>query len=190
MKELINNNKTLIFIGIIIVSAFSRIIVHPWNLTPVGAMAIFSGAYLSRGFLKYLIPLGAYWLSDLVVMNTLYAHYFEGFQWFGSVGVFVALFAIIGLSSLIFNKVERSKYLITSVPTAIIMSIVFFLVTNSGSWLSNPIYPKNITGLFSSLGAGVPFFQATLTSYVFYSVILFGLVYLMERNTQNSQLAA
>ena len=44
-----NENLSLLLRGAVIVtlitvSAVLRIVPHPWNLTPVGAMALFSGA--------------------------------------------------------------------------------------------------------------------------------------------------
>ncbi len=177
------NKKTsiLLFIGIIIVAAFSRLLPHPWNLTPVGAMAIFSGAYLSRNLWMYIIPLAAYWISDLVVMNSIYASYYDGFQWFGSLGVFIALGAMILISSLIFKSKSKSSFLAWSIPTAVLSSVAFFLITNFGAFISNPIYPKNFGGLMMSYEAGLPFFQNTLSSNVFYSIVLFGLVHLFDR---------
>ncbi len=175
------NKAFLFFVLIVLVAAFSRIIPHPWNLTPVGAMAIFSAAYLGKNKWKYGIPLLAYWLSDLLVMNILYANYYQGFQWFGSLGVYIALATIILISAKIFKKKQSKQYLLWSIPAALASSIAFFLITNFASFLWNPIYPKNPTGLIASYTAGLPFFQNTLVSNVAYSIILFGIAALFER---------
>ncbi len=180
-KQIDNKSSFLVFAGIVIIAAFSRLIPHPWNLTPVGAMAIFSGAYLTRNWLMYAIPLFAYWVSDLVVMNTIYAAYYDGFQWLGSIGVYIALAAIILISSQIFKSKKAKEYFKWSIPTALVSSVVFFLISNFSSFLIDPIYPKNIAGLMSSYVAGLPFFQNTLSSFVFYSVVLFGVAVLFQK---------
>src|SRR5690349_19500842 len=51
----------------ILAAAALRLVPHPPNFTPIGAMALFSGAYLGRNGLAFAAPLGALLLSDLVL---------------------------------------------------------------------------------------------------------------------------
>ena len=48
-------------------AAALRLVPHPPNFTPIGAMALFSGAYLGRRVLAFAAPLAALLLSDLVL---------------------------------------------------------------------------------------------------------------------------
>ena len=49
-----------IFVAILVAAAL-RLVPHPPNFTPIGAMALFSGAYLGRkGVIAFAAPLGAY----------------------------------------------------------------------------------------------------------------------------------
>src|ERR1017187_9364765 len=66
----------------ILAAAFSRLILHPWNFTPIGAMAIFGAAYFSNRLIAFGIPLLALWLSDIVLYNTVYPAYHTGFWLF------------------------------------------------------------------------------------------------------------
>jgi hypothetical protein len=57
---------------------------------------------------------------------------------------------------------------------AIAGAVVFFLVTNFGSWLAFDTFPKNPAGLLACYAAGIPFFINSLLGDLFYSAVLFG----------------
>jgi hypothetical protein len=52
--------------------AMTRVIPHPWNFTPVGALCLFGGACFARRWAAFAVPLAALLLSDLVLAVTLY----------------------------------------------------------------------------------------------------------------------
>src|SRR6478735_10223565 len=62
-----NQSRILALLGAILVAAVLRLVPHPPNFSPIGAMALFSGAYLGRRPLAFVAPLGAMLLSDLVL---------------------------------------------------------------------------------------------------------------------------
>src|SRR5258708_14503693 len=49
----------------IILAAVLRIVPHPWNFTPIGAMALFSGAMFRDRRVAFLFPLVALFAGDL-----------------------------------------------------------------------------------------------------------------------------
>ena len=59
--------------------------------------------------------------------------------------------------------------------------MLFFLVTNFGAWIGSPMYPQTAGGLAAAYIAGVPFFQWTVLSTLFYSALLFGGFALLRR---------
>ncbi len=67
---------------IVISAAFSRLLPHPPNFTPIGAMALFGAAYFSKKHIALILPIIAMFLSDLVINNVVYAQYFDGFTFF------------------------------------------------------------------------------------------------------------
>src|SRR6476620_10729261 len=74
----VNNSRILALLAAILLAAALRLVPHPPNFTPIGAMALFSAAYLGRRTLAFVAPLGALLLSDLVLgfyhgMATVYA---------------------------------------------------------------------------------------------------------------------
>src|SRR3954463_13500030 len=62
-----NHSRLLALLSAILGAAALRLIPHPPNFTPIGAMALFSGAYLGRRWLAFAAPLGALMLSDAVI---------------------------------------------------------------------------------------------------------------------------
>ena len=54
-------------------------------------------------------------------------------------------------------------------------SILFFLITNFGVWLtSGGFYPMTFEGLLTSYAAGIPFFQNSLLGDLVFTGALFG----------------
>jgi len=54
------NPTRYVFLTIMIVSAaVARLLPHPPNVTPIGAMALFAGACFADRRLAYLVPLAA-----------------------------------------------------------------------------------------------------------------------------------
>ncbi len=59
----------LAVILLILIASFSRIIPHMPNFTPIGAMALFGGAYFKNKYHAFIIPILSLWISDLVINN-------------------------------------------------------------------------------------------------------------------------
>lgn len=167
-----NRKHWALFVGMIIVAAMSRFIPHWHNFTAVGAMGLFGAAYLNNKYLSYLIPLAALWFSDLVLNNVVYASFHEGFVWFTDYSIFVYMgFVLVVLvGHLLLKKISFTSILGAS----LMASLVFFLVSNFGSFLLDPMYPKSLTGLGSAYIAGIPFFWNSLLANIFYSFALIG----------------
>ena len=53
-------------------------------------------------------------------------------------------------------------------------SVIFFILTNLGVWISSTFYPKTVAGLVECYAMAVPFFSNTLLGSFFYTVIMFG----------------
>ena len=50
-------------------------------------------------------------------------------------------------------------------------SLIFYIITNFGAWISSDMYEKNLNGLFSSYVMALPFFKNTLISTLIFSYI-------------------
>ena len=85
--------------------------------------------------------------------------------------VFTAAFILITLVG--FFLLKKIK-LTTVIGAGLSASIIFFLVSNFGVWLGNPMYPQNISGLMACYVTAIPFFGNTISGDLFYSAVLFG----------------
>src|SRR4051812_8817211 len=168
MQAAMNGNHTRLFaiLTAVVAAAALRLVPHPPNFTPIGAMALFSGAYLPRRALAFVAPLAALLLSDVIL------GFYHGMAF---VYATTALVVMIGwwLSS------RRSALLIGA--AAVASSITFFVLTNFGMWLFSGFYPLSWTGLSACYVAAIPFFQNTIAGDLFYSGLLFGGFALLER---------
>jgi hypothetical protein len=158
--------------GMILLAALSRLIPHPANFAPVGGMALFGAAWFSKRYWSFIIPIVSMWISDLVLNNVVYGQYFDGFVWFYGGSLFTyGAFALIVLFGMFTLKKVRIPNLIVS---ALGASVIFFLVSNFGVWLSTGMYPHTAAGLGACYVAGIPFFTNTLAGDLVYTAVLFG----------------
>lgn len=158
---------------LIVLAALSRLIPHPPNVAPIAGMALFGAAYYSKKYWAYLIPIAAMWVSDMILNNVLYAQYFDSFVWFYSGSLFTyAAFALIVLLGSVTLKKKNVGNIIFS---ALGASVIFFIVSNFGVWLTSPLYAKTWLGLTSCYTAAIPFLQNTLIGDLAYTGVLFGL---------------
>ena len=75
--------------------------------------------------------------------------------------------------------------------TATVGSIVFFLITNLGSWFAmTEDYPRTLAGLVDCYIAGLPFFRNTLTGDLVFSAAFFGIAYLVKAHAGEEASAA
>ncbi len=163
--------------ALIFIAALSRVLPHPPNFSPIEAVALFGGAYFAKRHWALLVPLAAMFASDLalgLVNGGIYWDYFASAGYL-LVYVCIALSTVLGFG--LRGKVSGGRVLGYSLAG----SMLFFVVTNFGAWLSDPAYPKTAAGLLAAYVAGVPFFQWTVLGTLFYAALLFGGFELLRR---------
>ena len=144
--------------ALIVLGIVSRLAPHPWNATPVMAIALLGGTYLSKRS-AILLPLTIVALSDLIIGW----HSTAPFTW----GAFV-------LTGLIAWWVRPRPSPFRVVMGALSGSVSFFLITNFGVWLVGGLYPRSVAGLQQCFVAALPFFRNTLMGDVVYTTVFFG----------------
>jgi hypothetical protein len=157
--------------ALILLAALSRLLPHPPNFTPIGAMALFGAAYFNRRWLALAIPFGALFLSDLLINNILYREFYPQFTWFTSGWIYgaFALVMLLGLAVLR-RRVSAPRLLAGSLGA----SLLFYLVTNFAVWAQGGMYPPTWEGLMLCYAAGLPFLGNTLAGDLFFTGVLFG----------------
>lgn len=171
MKNKIHIRYSVI-IFIILIAAFSRLLPHPSNFAPLGAMALFGSVHFSKRLVSVLIPVISMWISDLLINNWIYGEYFDHFIWFypgfyWTYGSF-ALIALFG--STIIKEVNTKRVILGSISA----SLAFYLFSNFGVWISTGMYAQTLNGLATCYIAGLPFFKNTLAGDLVYSGLMFG----------------
>ena len=121
MIKLKNNLKVLIIpVSLILVLSFSRLIPHPHNFTPILAAGVFGGFYFKNFILSLFVVIISMFVGDLII----------GFH---STMIFTysALAAAVGIAMLI-KKFNFKEVILSGISS----SVIFFLITNFGSWIS------------------------------------------------------
>jgi hypothetical protein len=158
--------RTLLAFVLIVLAAALRIAPHPWNFTPVGATALFSGAVLRDRRLAFLFPLLALFVGDVVVgFHKLIPIVYASFLVNVALGLWLSDQRTIARISL----------------ATLLGAIQFFMVTNFAVWQFLGGYPHTGSGLVACYLAGIPLFWNTLAGDAFYVTLLFGGFALAER---------
>src|SRR5437667_281411 len=158
--------RTLLALALILLAAGLRIAPHPLNFTPLGAMALFSGALLKNRRLAFLFPLVALFVGDVFIgFHNLLPIVYASFLITVAIGLWLR---------------DRRSIARISLST-FLGAIQFFLVTNFAVWWLLNSYPKTASGLAACYLAGIPFFWNTLAGDAFYAALLFGAYALAER---------
>ena len=142
--------------------AFSGAVWTMGNFAPLAAIALCGAIYFPKR-LALILPLAMLFVSDLV----LNAHYHAALINIEMAGHLAAL-AMVGGIGLMLRERPRAGLIFGG---SVASSVIFYLVTNVVSWISNPVYAKNGAGLAQALWTGVPgwpptwmFFRNTLVS--------------------------
>lgn len=156
----------------ILLAALSRLLPHPTNFTPIGAIALFGAAYFTDKKWALIVPLAAIWISDILLNNIVYSSFYDGFAWFtsGFLYIFGGFALIVVLGYYLLKKITVGRIL----TGAIGASVIFYIVSNFGVWVSSPMYPLTFEGLVACYVAAIPFFHYTLAGNIIYSAALFG----------------
>jgi hypothetical protein len=158
--------RLIALLSAIVAAAALRLVPHPPNVAPIAAMALFSGAKFGRRPLAFAAPLGAMVLSDALL------GFYSGF-WV----TYLAIALIVLLGGIALSRISVLRL----AGAAVASSVLFFMVSNFGTWALSGMYPLTAGGLAACYVAAIPFFQNTVAGDLFYSGLLFGGFALLER---------
>ena len=158
----------LFSVAVVLVAALSRLLPHPPNFTPIGALALVGGAYVADRRWSLLLPAAALLLSDAII----------GFH---SLMPFVyGSFLVIALLG---QWVRTHRTVAAFAGATLAGSVLFFIVTNFGVWALDGglVYPKSFAGLVECYTLAIPFFRNSLMGDVLYTAVLAGIFETAER---------
>jgi hypothetical protein len=159
--------RTLVIVGIVLAAAALRLAPHPMNFAPIGALALFGGAYFSSKREALGIPLLSLIVGDV----------FTGFH---QLIPFIYASFLVSVAIGFWLRRKRSAPRLAAATLA--GAVQFFLVSNFALWASSiGSFPKTADGLAACYLAGIPLFWNTLAGDAFYAALLFGGMALAER---------
>jgi hypothetical protein len=148
-----------------------RVLPHPANLAPVGAIALFGGATLDKR-VGWWLPVAVMAISDSFI--GFYSSML--FTWLG--------FLLVGLIGLYIRRFHGWL----RVPLgALAGSLTFFVISNFGVWLAGGLYSRSLGGLAACYTLALPLLRPTILGDLMYSAIFFGLYALATRPLAQKQ---
>ena len=149
------------------------------NFAPLSAIALCGGFCLPRRW-AFALPLAALFISDLA----LNLYYRVPLVTGEMAARYVVLAAICWLGWALRSRPQAARVLGASVGA----SALFFLVTNTASWITEPAYAKTFAGWQQAMTTGVPgfpttlfFFRHTLISDFLFTALFLGAIAFSRR---------
>lgn len=157
---------TLALAGVAVVAAGLTLIppsYRPWNLSALGALGLFAAARLGFWQAAAVFGLG-------LGVKELGAYLQYGMAPHPPTWLCYAAYVLLGWAFL-----RKTESPVRIGATALGASLLFFLVSNFGSWLEQAYpYGYSLAGLADCYAAAVPFYRGTLTGDVVFTAALFG----------------
>src|ERR1700693_6041684 len=152
--------RAALIAGIVLAAAALRVVPHPMNFAPVGALALFGGAYFSSKRAAIAVPLLSLVAGDI----------FTGFH-----RLIPSVYASFLVSVAIGFWLRRKKSAVRIGGATVAGAIQFFLITNFAVWAASiGNYAESWGGLAECYSAGLPLFWNTRAGDAFYVALLFG----------------
>lgn len=176
-ESFIRQPRFLVLTALVLLAALCRMVDHGFvNVAPIGAMALFGGACFRSRKAAFLVPLSALLLSDVLLNLTRHSNLWSE-AWKLTAFTYLAFVLVVSLGMLLRNR-TRSVFAVAGGSLA--GSIVFFLVSNFGWWMTMGFHAPTFAGLTECYVQALPFFRNTLASDLAFNAVLFGSFALAE----------
>jgi hypothetical protein len=164
------NIRTVVLILIILAATAMRLVSFRFpflsNFTPVGAIALFGGAYFSDKWKAYVVVLLSLFFSDIII-NYLYTSKWV-LLYSGSLWLYGCFAVMVFVGSLI------KKVNVLNVFLASLVSVAIHWLIMDLPWLYGTLYPHTLQGYGMSLMAALPFEKNMIFGDIVFGAILFG----------------
>jgi len=194
MKANTTTRNIVLCTALIMIAAFSRIFnaeFHWYNFAPLVAISLFSGSILKNKSYSYILPLAAYFISDLYI-QLVHGNGFYGISQFFVYGG-MALVVLLGA---MMKKVSVLRVMGFTIGG----SLLFWVVSNFGVFLGG-YWGTGIAGLTKTYLMALPFYSKdgvatnlffnSIAGDLIFSGILFGAYFALKNRTraQNKAIA-
>ena len=177
-------SSSFVVVALLIVLGLWRLLSMHFDIgaayTPMGAIALFCGAYFHKQRSKgYSLAVGILLVSDLLLMHAFYSSYQSGFLYKGWMPNYVAFLGMIYLG----KRLLRNARWFQIPLTAALAALFFYIVSNAFVWmgmgggfniLTAAPYTRDLNGLWACYVNALPFLKNMLIGNIAYSALLFG----------------
>lgn len=167
-----NNKRLIVAVIVVLFLVFARILPHPLNFTPVGAMALLLGSKFKKGYFGIVLVIVSYVISDVFVNGLLYNSWSVNYFLKPTTWIFYSIFMLYFVAG---KYIVRGNKTVTIAGASILSSILFFVLSNLLVFLSSSLYPKTISGLVQCYTLAIPFFNNTIAGDLVFSALFFGI---------------
>lgn len=187
------NIRAGVLIIMILLAALSRLIPHPYNFSPLVAMALFGGSRFNKSWQAFFVPLAAYLVSDVILQ---FSGGMGAYSFFQMPVIVSQIFVYVGMAlvTLLGTTLHHTKA-IKVLGYSLTGSAIFWIVSNFGVWAGNhfasgtAFYEPGLTLGMTYLRA-LPFyntmsmqlFMNAFAGDLFYCTVLFGLLALVLKH--------
>ena len=146
----------------------ARLLPHAWGFLPVAASGLFAARMLRNPPLAITVPVLGMVVSSVGL---------PGDDWrVQAVGVVaIAIPAVLGIWS------RRWSGVLPIVGAMLAGSVLFFLLSNFAVWAFSGMYPLTPAGLTQCYVLALPFLEKTVMGDMFWTAVLFGGAWLVQR---------
>jgi hypothetical protein len=182
MSVLKINPRNAVLLLIIVAMAILRIASFSgWGpltvFTPIGAMALFGGAYFNGNIKPFAFPLLTLFISDVIVMNLFFSgsEYRSGLLYSGWVWTYLA-FALMAIAGKLIIRNINVKNIAIAV---VVSTLIHWLVSDIGGCLAENTL--SFTVYTERLITAIPYELRFLGGTAFFSALLFGLFEVLQK---------
>lgn len=152
------------------------------NFSPVAAICLFSAAMFASRWKALGVSLLVIAVSDLALYQFQYAAKGYSAIYPGMAWQYAGYALMVVLGGFTLKKLTLPRLVGSSLGA----SLLFFVISNFGTWASTAMYEKSLAGLTQCYVAAIPFFRGTLTGDLCYTAVFFGSFLLAQHWQQNA----
>lgn len=165
------NTRTIVLILMMLVISVGRLISYEFpyqlsNFTPLGAIALFGGAYFADKWKAYLVVLATLFLSDIFI-NYLYTSKLI-LLYSGAIWVYLPFLIMVFIGTFI------KKINVVNIGVASLASVCVHWLISDLPWFYGTRYAHTLAGYGQSLVAAIPFERNMVLGDIVFCAILFG----------------
>ena len=163
-KAVKNHGYIITVACFVLCGVIARLVPHVPNFAPVGAIALAGGVLFPKR-IAFAIPLLTMAISDNII------GFYSGIEW---TWLAIMLIPLMGIA------LKRFSYAGQIAIGPLLSSLVFFAVSNFGTWLTSGMYAHTMAGFVECYTLAIPFFRATLLSDILFGVTLISVAYCLR----------